>query len=171
MNERNAHYWLIAPAVLTMCAILVYPLLFSMWVSLFNWRMAGATHAFIGDLVYSHMHAYLADGFAQQWLANLERAQRVLPGNAHLLMGHGEPSSDNALFEWQAGYIRRFLTLLQSAVDENRVQGDALTNLVCAQMQEYLPGDDLLFLLRLSVEPMRERLIAARRSSGSSPGR
>ncbi len=48
INERNAHYWLIAPAVLTMCAILVYPLLFSMWVSLFNWRMAAATHAFIG---------------------------------------------------------------------------------------------------------------------------
>ena len=48
MNERNAHYWLIAPAVLTMCAILVYPLLFSMWVSLFNWRMAAATHTFIG---------------------------------------------------------------------------------------------------------------------------
>src|SRR5438105_189923 len=52
MNERNAHYWLIAPAVLTMCAILVYPLLFSMWVSLFDWRMAAATHAFIGIANY-----------------------------------------------------------------------------------------------------------------------
>jgi multiple sugar transport system permease protein len=48
LSERYAHYWLIAPAVLTMCVILVYPLLFSFWVSLFDWRMAAATHTFIG---------------------------------------------------------------------------------------------------------------------------
>jgi multiple sugar transport system permease protein len=48
LSERYAHYWLLAPAVLTMCAILAYPLLFSLWVSLFDWRMAAATHAFIG---------------------------------------------------------------------------------------------------------------------------
>src|SRR5205823_1712694 len=30
--------------------------------------------AFVGDLVYSGMHAYLADGFHQEWLANIERA-------------------------------------------------------------------------------------------------
>lgn len=35
-------------AVLTMCGVLVYPLLFSTWVSLFDWRMAAATHVFIG---------------------------------------------------------------------------------------------------------------------------
>ena len=31
-----------------MSAILVYPLLFSFWVSLFDWRMAAATHSFVG---------------------------------------------------------------------------------------------------------------------------
>ncbi|MGE5242953.1 MAG: MBL fold metallo-hydrolase [Betaproteobacteria bacterium] len=128
----------------------------------------GPPQAFIGDLVYNHMHAYLADGFAQQWLSNLERPARVLPRDAQLLMGHGEPSFDHTLFAWQAGYIRRFLTLLQMALDEQRVQGEALADLMCARMQEYLPGDDLLFLLRLSVEPMRERLIAAQ--AGSGPG-
>jgi multiple sugar transport system permease protein len=48
LGERYVHYWLLAPAVLAMCAILVYPLLFSLWVSLFDWRMAATTHAFIG---------------------------------------------------------------------------------------------------------------------------
>jgi len=46
--ERHVHYWLLAPAVLVMCAILVYPLLFSLWVSFFDWRMAATSHAFIG---------------------------------------------------------------------------------------------------------------------------
>ena len=47
-TERYSHYWLLAPAVLVMSAILVYPLLFSFWVSLFDWRMAAATHSFVG---------------------------------------------------------------------------------------------------------------------------
>ena len=46
--ERYIHYWLVAPSVLAMCAILVYPLLFSLWVSFFDWRMAAANHAFVG---------------------------------------------------------------------------------------------------------------------------
>lgn len=46
--ERYVHYWLLAPAVLVMCAILVYPLLFSLWVSFFDWRMAATSHAFTG---------------------------------------------------------------------------------------------------------------------------
>src|SRR5215210_4616811 len=46
--ERHTHYWLVAPAVLAMCAILVYPLLFSLWVSFFDWRMAASNHPFVG---------------------------------------------------------------------------------------------------------------------------
>src|SRR5438445_5840582 len=46
--ERYTHYWMLAPSVLAMCAILVYPLLFSLWVSFFDWRMAAANHAFVG---------------------------------------------------------------------------------------------------------------------------
>src|SRR5438128_3323943 len=46
--ERYIHYVLVAPSVLAMCAILVYPLLFSLWVSFFDWRMAAANHAFVG---------------------------------------------------------------------------------------------------------------------------
>jgi multiple sugar transport system permease protein len=48
LGERYVHYWLLAPALLAMCAILVYPLLFSLWVSLFDWRMAATSHTFIG---------------------------------------------------------------------------------------------------------------------------
>src|SRR5262245_59128634 len=48
LSERYAQWWLLAPALLVMCGILVYPLLFSLWVSLFDWRMAATTHAFIG---------------------------------------------------------------------------------------------------------------------------
>jgi glyoxylase-like metal-dependent hydrolase (beta-lactamase superfamily II) len=124
------------------------------------WRLEsnGAPRAFVGDLVYSHMHAFLADGFFDRWLINLERATRELPADATLLMGHGQPVTGHAILDWQANYIRRFQEALQSAVKRDGLQGDALADVVTARMKEFLPNDDLLFLMRLSVEPMRHRL-------------
>jgi multiple sugar transport system permease protein len=60
--ERHIHYWMVAPAVLAMCAILVYPLLFSLWVSFFDWRMAASNHAFVG--LQNYLEA-LASSFFQ----------------------------------------------------------------------------------------------------------
>src|SRR5262245_21893127 len=50
------------------------------------WRLEsdGASRVFVGDLVYSHMHAFLADGFCDRWLVNLEQAARELPADATL---------------------------------------------------------------------------------------
>jgi glyoxylase-like metal-dependent hydrolase (beta-lactamase superfamily II) len=117
----------------------------------------GPPQVFVGDLVYSHMHAYLADGFSEQWLANLERAKRELPKDVVLLMGHGEPATGHALLDWQVGYIHRFLEALRSAIATDGLQGDALADAVMARMKAYLPNEDLLFLTRLSVAPMRDQ--------------
>ena len=56
------------------------------------------------DEVYDHKHAYLADGFHQEWLANLRRLQRELPGDAILYIGHGGPATP-AHFSWQSAYV------------------------------------------------------------------
>lgn len=112
---------------------------------------------FVGDLVYNHMHAYLADGFAERWLENLARAKRELPADAELLMGHGEPARGLEILDWQRGYIEEFLAALRSAVETDGLAGDALIEAVAGRMKAYLPVDDLDFLLRLSVEPMRQR--------------
>jgi glyoxylase-like metal-dependent hydrolase (beta-lactamase superfamily II) len=124
------------------------------------WRLesGGAPRAFVGDLVYSHMHAYLADGSFDHWLANLERAKGELPADTILFMGHGQPVVGHAILEWQSNYIQCFLDVLRSAVERDGLQGDALVDHVTAAMKKFLPRDDLLFLMRLSVEPMRARL-------------
>jgi glyoxylase-like metal-dependent hydrolase (beta-lactamase superfamily II) len=124
------------------------------------WRLesSGAPQAFVGDLVFSHMHAYLADGFYDRWLSNLAWAKREFPANTTLFMGHGQPVAGHALLDWQATYIERFVEVLRSAVELDGLQGDALADAVTAAMKEFLPSDDLLFLMRLSIEPMRARL-------------
>jgi glyoxylase-like metal-dependent hydrolase (beta-lactamase superfamily II) len=124
------------------------------------WRLEsdGAPQAFVGDLVYSHMHAFLADGFFDHWLANLARAKRELPADTTLFTGHGQPVAGLDILQWQTNYIQRFVEVLRSAVERDGLQGDALADAVTAAMKEFLASDDLLFLTRLSVEPMRARL-------------
>jgi glyoxylase-like metal-dependent hydrolase (beta-lactamase superfamily II) len=98
----------------------------------------GPTRVFTGDLVYSHMHAYLADGFHEAWLADLEKAKRDFPQDVQLYVGHGKPTEGHALLNWQAEYIKRLLEVLRASVERERLQGDALAE------------------ARLSVEPLRE---------------
>jgi glyoxylase-like metal-dependent hydrolase (beta-lactamase superfamily II) len=121
------------------------------------WRLEsdGPPRVFVGDLVYSHMHAFLADGFYDRWLVNLEQSRRDLPADVMFFMGHGEPVAGHAILDWQANYIRRFLDVLRTVVEHDGLQGDALADAVTAEMKKFLPTDDLLFLMRLSVEPLR----------------
>jgi hypothetical protein len=77
-------------------------------------------------------------------------------------MGHGEPLSDHAILDWQAEYIHRFLASLRRAA-ERGFDGDALSDAVTNEMTTFVGNEDLLFLLRLSVAPIRERLQAVGR--------
>jgi glyoxylase-like metal-dependent hydrolase (beta-lactamase superfamily II) len=129
------------------------------------WRLesSGQPKIFVGDLVYSHMHPFLGDGFYDRWLTNLARARRELPTDATLFMGHGQPVTGHEILDWQTNYIQQFVEILRSAVEREGLDGDALADAVTARMKAFLPSDDLLFLLRLSVEPMRNRLALATR--------
>jgi glyoxylase-like metal-dependent hydrolase (beta-lactamase superfamily II) len=119
------------------------------------------TRVFAGDLVYNHMHAYLADGYFEQWLENLARAKRELPADAELFVGHGDPIRGPEILDWQVGYIEAFLAAVRSGVEDG-LTADELTGAVARRMKTYLPDDDLEFLMRLSVEPTRVRLASPR---------
>jgi glyoxylase-like metal-dependent hydrolase (beta-lactamase superfamily II) len=125
----------------------------------------GAARVFPGDLVYNHMHAYLADGFSDQWLAALARAKRDLPADVELCVGHGPPARGHAILDWQSGYIEEFLEAVRAA-DRDGLRDDPLVEAVARRMRAYLPSEDLEFLMRLSVEPNRVRLASSRRASG-----
>jgi multiple sugar transport system permease protein len=47
-GERYVQYWLILPALLTMCAVLVYPLAYSLWISFFDWNITSVGRPFLG---------------------------------------------------------------------------------------------------------------------------
>ena len=105
---------------------------------------------FLGDQAYDRMHAYLADGFYDRWLANLDRLAEELPADATLHNGHGGPVTVND-FTWQRRYIETFLDAVRSADWD---EPEAATAAVVERMAAFLPGDDLRFLMELSVEPV-----------------
>src|SRR5690606_33946385 len=47
-GERYAQYWLVLPALIAMCAVLIYPLGYSLWISFFDWNITSVTSPFIG---------------------------------------------------------------------------------------------------------------------------
>jgi glyoxylase-like metal-dependent hydrolase (beta-lactamase superfamily II) len=109
---------------------------------------------FLGDQIYDHKHCYLADGFWEQWLANIEKLQARFPGDVVLHVGHGGPVGAGD-FGWQRGYIETFLDAVRTADWSNQERAHAA---VLARMKDYLPTDELQFLMELSIEPVAAQL-------------
>jgi glyoxylase-like metal-dependent hydrolase (beta-lactamase superfamily II) len=110
--------------------------------------------AFVGDQAYNHMHCFLADGFYESWLANVERLRARFSEDAVFYVGHGEPATP-ALLDWQRGYIDAFVDAIR---DVDWSDPERATGAVVERMKRYLASDDLDFLMVLSVEPMAAKL-------------
>jgi glyoxylase-like metal-dependent hydrolase (beta-lactamase superfamily II) len=109
---------------------------------------------FLGDQVYDRKHAYLADGFLDEWLGHLERLRQELPADATLHVGHGEPVTP-AHFEPQREYIETFADAVRTA---DWSQPDAARAAVVERMTRLLPTDELQFLMELSIDPVAAKL-------------
>jgi glyoxylase-like metal-dependent hydrolase (beta-lactamase superfamily II) len=111
---------------------------------------------FAGDVAYNGMHAFLADGHWDHWLATLSRLERELPADVTLHVGHGPPAGKE-----QLAAQRRYIETFVAAVAEHADAIDAGDHApVIAAMKDLLPSDELLFLMELSIEPV----LAAQRS-------
>ncbi|MGH3011717.1 MAG: MBL fold metallo-hydrolase [Gaiellaceae bacterium] len=109
---------------------------------------------FLGDQVYDRKHAYLADGFHQEWLGHLERLRDELPADATLHIGHGGPVTP-AHFDKQREYVETFVEVVRSA---DWSQPDAAKASVVERMTRILPTDELRFLMELSIGPLATKL-------------
>lgn len=109
---------------------------------------------FLGDQIYDHTHCYLADGFHEKWLKNIETLRERFPRDAVFHVGHGGPATP-ADWDWQRRYIETFVDAVGAADWSN--PGRAHTAVV-EEMKRFLPTDELQFLMELSIEPVAEQL-------------
>lgn len=122
--------------------------------------------AFVGDVVYNRMHGYLADGHYEAWLRNLDRVRAMFGPDTVLYVGHGDAATPE-LLDWQAGYIRTFVEAVETAARAGD-DADAAARRVTEQVRAYLSGEDLLFLMQLSIDPVRVRIEAVRERAEAS---
>jgi glyoxylase-like metal-dependent hydrolase (beta-lactamase superfamily II) len=109
---------------------------------------------FLGDQIYDYKHCFLADGFYEQWLANIEKLLARFSGDTVFHIGHGGPVGPED-FGWQRRYIETFLDAVSTA---DWSQPEKAHAAVVARMKTYLPTDELLFLMELSIEPVAAQL-------------
>ena len=105
---------------------------------------------FLGDQIYDHKHCYLADGFYDEWLANIQRLRTRFPDEAVFYIGHGGPVGGE-MWDWQRGYIELFLDAVSNADWE---EPESAKTTVVTRMKAYEPSDELQFLMELSIEPV-----------------
>jgi glyoxylase-like metal-dependent hydrolase (beta-lactamase superfamily II) len=109
---------------------------------------------FLGDQIYDHRHCYLADGFYEQWLVNIETLRSRFPADAVFYLGHGGPVG-REMWDWQRAYIERFVNAVAAA---DWSDGERAKGAVVAAMKDYEPSDELQFLMELSIEPIAAKL-------------
>jgi glyoxylase-like metal-dependent hydrolase (beta-lactamase superfamily II) len=108
---------------------------------------------FLGDQIYGRQHCFLGDGFHQEWLANIETLRERFPADAVLYIGHGPASP--ADWDWQQRYIETFVEAVRGADWSTPEQAHAA---VVTEMKRFLPSDELLILMELSIEPVAAQL-------------
>ena len=109
---------------------------------------------FLGDEMYDHKHCYLADGFYEEWLRNIETLRTRFPDDAVFYIGHGGPVGGE-MWNWQREYIERFV---EAVSDGDWSSPDQAKPAVVARMQAYEPSEELLILMELSIEPIAAKL-------------
>ena len=113
-----------------------------------------AKTVFLGDQIYDHRHCYLADGFHQEWLANIAALRERFPRDAIFHIGHGGPVGP-PMWDWQRAYIETFVDAVTEAdwSDSDRAHAT-----VIARMKDHEPTEELQFLMELSIEPVAQQL-------------
>ena len=114
----------------------------------------GTNRVFPGDLAYGLMHSYMGDNTNEDWRRAIDRIQTELPEDTILYVGHGLPITPGFL-KWQLTYLDKFEQAIQDADWSDQ---EAATGEVVSAMQQFLPTEDLLFLMQLSIEPNAKRL-------------
>lgn len=106
----------------------------------------GVKHAFTGDVICNRTHAFFGDGHVFEWLATLDRLSNELDERSRIYVGHGLSPAGYADIAWQRGYVQTFLDTIRDRPRESPVSQDTVAA-VMTRMKEYLPADDLYFLL------------------------
>ena len=120
----------------------------------------GTSVAFVGDLAYSGMHSYNADGHSAAWLRALDAAAGRLDGVARLYPGHGEPGGLELLDRQREYLLMQRECVARLAAGRPALDDEAKAELE-ARMVAFAPRSPLRWLVGLSADAVAAELAAA----------
>jgi glyoxylase-like metal-dependent hydrolase (beta-lactamase superfamily II) len=119
--------------------------------------LAPALHAvFVGDLIYNHVHPWLAEGRSAQWLAQLDRLAGDVPADWTLYPGHGA-SGGVTVIDAQRRYITELRAATQAQLRPAGLAPDSAKGIVEGIRARY-PGWPLEMLIPMNVEAVAKEL-------------
>ena len=122
------------------------------------WIMEGdPAVAFVGDLIFSGHHPYIADNHIFDWLKNLDRAQNLLANITTIYPGHGQPGSIS-LIDAQKNYLLTYIDEVRELSGGNSTLTDEAKKELTQRLEEYLPEAGLSFLIAQSADPVAAEL-------------
>lgn len=113
--------------------------------------------AFVGDLVFSGTHVYLADGKVLPWLANIERFRPLLSTANAIYPGHGAPGGTELLAA-QRDYLLAYSASIRNLMDGNGTLDEGAKQELIERMERFRPGSPLGFMIPLSAEAVASEL-------------
>jgi glyoxylase-like metal-dependent hydrolase (beta-lactamase superfamily II) len=119
--------------------------------------LAPALHTvFVGDLIYNHVHPWLAEGRTTQWLAQLDRLTAEIPPDWTVYPGHG-PSGEVPVIDAQRKYITGFRAATQAHLGLSGLVPDSTREIFNGIRAQY-PGWPLEMLIPMNVEAVAKEL-------------
>jgi glyoxylase-like metal-dependent hydrolase (beta-lactamase superfamily II) len=121
--------------------------------------LAPALHAaFVGDLIYDQVHPWLAEGRSAQWLLQLGRLEKDVPGDWIVYPGHGA-AAGVAVIDAQRRYIIEFRAATQAQLGPTGLTADSSKAIVDGVRARY-PGWPLEMLISVNAGAVAKELTA-----------
>lgn len=124
------------------------------------WVMSTPTDrpaAFIGDVVFNDMHAYLSDGHSAKWIANLDKLEADLEDVPMLYPGHGAPGTSTILAA-QRSYLEVYRNTVNDLAQGQPTLTDEAKQTLIDVMMEHQPSSRLSFLIPLGADAVAQEL-------------
>jgi glyoxylase-like metal-dependent hydrolase (beta-lactamase superfamily II) len=123
------------------------------------WVVEGAA-AFIGDLCFNRVHAFVNDGHSGAWLATLDVVEADLADVAMAYTGHGQAGDPTTLCRAQAAYLQAYRAAVRELALGSPRLDDAAKAALRDRMIQFLGGDLLAAFITAGADSVAAELAA-----------
>lgn len=122
--------------------------------------LLGDAAAFIGDICFNGVHAFMNDGHSGVWLQTLARVERELGHVARAYTGHGEAGELRAMCRAQTAYLHAYRDNVRELARGRPQLDDAAKDILRERMVRFLGNERLAIFISVGADAVAAELSA-----------